>query len=197
MKPILPALVLAALLPLAPLAAAGYTRLVPLPAPKVIASAEEYPGGSYRAGNLVDGDHMLGVLGRHLHATGRLLAQTIVTTNMRNTGLKNFVATQGITMEETPVGDKYVIERLMELRKQAPPSGAIGLGGEQAGHIVLLDDDHFTGDGIRTALFFARAFRESGCTTLAAFAAEVGKTPQIIASAPVGELPRKIGRAHV
>ena len=141
-------------------------------------------------GGLVDGDHMLGVLARLLNARGKLLAGTVVTTTMRNTGFKNYVEAAGIRMEETPVGDKYVIERLMELRNGPSVNGSIGLGGEQAGHIVLLDDDHFTGDGIRTALYFARAFREAGASSLTQFAAAVGKTPQIIASAPVGDLAK-------
>jgi phosphomannomutase len=62
----------------------------------------------------------------------------------------------------------------------------VGLGGEQAGHIVLLDEEHIAGDGLRTALYVLNAFVESGCRTLAEFAAGVGKVPQIIASAHVG-----------
>jgi phosphoglucosamine mutase len=141
-------------------------------------------------GALVDGDHMLGVLARQLADDGKLLAGTVVTTNMRNSGLKKYIESAGIKLEETPVGDKYVIQRLIELRREFPAPGAMGLGGEQAGHLVLLDDDHFTGDGLRTALHFARAFRESGAPSLSHFAARVGKTPQVIASAPVGSKSR-------
>jgi phosphomannomutase len=59
-----------------------------------------------------------------------------------------------------------------------------------------VDDGHPTGDGIRTALFVIRVFLESGAASLAGFAAEVGKTPQIIASAYVGNGPR-IGRKEL
>jgi phosphoglucosamine mutase len=143
-----------------------------------------------REGALVDGDHMLGVLARQLSDSNRLLAGTVVTTNMRNSGLKKYIESAGLRLEETQVGDKYVIERLIELQQEFPKPGAFGLGGEQAGHLVLLDDQHFTGDGLRTALHFARAFRESEAPLLSQFAARVGKTPQVIASATVGELPR-------
>jgi len=141
-------------------------------------------------GKLVDGDHMLGVFALYLNKRKQLLAGTVVTTTMRNTGLKNYVESAGIKLEETPVGDKYVIERLIELRREFAGDGLLGLGGEQAGHLILLDDEHFTGDGMRTGLFFARVFRESGAASLSAFAAEVGKTPQIIASAGAVDLPR-------
>jgi phosphoglucosamine mutase len=141
-------------------------------------------------GLLVDGDHMLGVLARYLHDRGKLLAGTVVTTIMRNSGLKQYIEGAGITLEETPVGDKYVIERLIQLRRESPGAGMVGLGGEQAGHLVLLDGDHFTGDGLRTALYFARVFLEAQVPSLSQFAASVGKTPQIIASAAIGHRPR-------
>jgi len=74
----------------------------------------------------------------------------------------------------------------MQLWNQNIQKGKVGLGGEQAGHIVLLDDEHITGDGLRTALFVLNAYVESKNNTLANFAAGVGKMPQIIASAHVG-----------
>jgi len=84
------------------------------------------------------------------------------------------------------VGDKYVTDKIFEIRETAALEGQIGLGGEQAGHVLIVDESHPTGDGIRTALFVLRAFFESGRDSLASFALEVGKTPQIIASARVG-----------
>ena len=139
-------------------------------------------------GTLIDGDHMLGFLSRYLRQRGILLEDSVVTTTMRNEGLKRHVESDGIKIYETPVGDKYVIEKLLQLRDQNKQKGKIGLGGEQAGHIVLLDDTHITGDGIRTALFVLNAFVEFGDNdrTLAEFAAGVGKFPQIIASAHIG-----------
>lgn len=141
-------------------------------------------------GNVVDGDHMLGLFAQCLQKDKRLLANTVVTTTMRNTGLKNYIEATGMKMEETPVGDRFVIERLVELKNQFPGDRLIGLGGEQAGHLILLDDEHFTGDGMRTALHLARFFLESGTNSLADFANGVGKTPQIIASASAVDLPR-------
>lgn len=138
------------------------------------------------AGNLIDGDHMLGILSRYFDQRQRLLARAVVTTVMRNSGLKAKLESAGIQMFETPVGDKYVTDKIFELRDADPSAGKIGLGGEQAGHILIVDDNHPTGDGIRTALYVIRAFLDSPMASLAAFAAQVGKTPQIIASAHVG-----------
>lgn len=141
-------------------------------------------------GGVVDGDHMLGMLARYLDGNSRLLARSVVTTTMRNAGLKKFVETAGLMLYETPVGDKYVTEKLLDLRRNAPPAGALGLGGEQSGHVILFDEAHVTGDGMRTALFVMRAFLESGPASMAEFAAGIGKTPQVIASADVGRGPR-------
>jgi phosphoglucosamine mutase len=137
-------------------------------------------------GTLIDGDHMLGFLSRYLEKRGALLENSVVTTNMRNEGLKRYVESQNIQMYETPVGDKYVIEKLMQFWNRNAEKGKVGLGGEQAGHIILLDEGHITGDGLRTALFVMNAYIESGYKTLASFAAGVGKMPQIIASAQIG-----------
>jgi phosphoglucosamine mutase len=142
------------------------------------------------AGSLIDGDHMLGILARYFDARGQLLARSVVTTVMRNSGLKAHLERAGMRMIETPVGDKYVTDKIFELRAAGPAQDKIGLGGEQAGHILIVDDGHPTGDGVRTALFVMRVFLESGAASLASFAAEVGKTPQIIASAHVGNGPR-------
>ncbi len=141
-------------------------------------------------GNLIDGDHMLGMLSRYFDERGQLLARSVVTTVMRNSGLKARLEQAGIHMYETPVGDKYVTDQIFALRAADSAMDKWGLGGEQAGHILIVDDGHPTGDGIRTALFVIRVFLESGAASLADFAAEVGKTPQIIASAHVGSGPR-------
>src|SRR5512139_1192618 len=137
-------------------------------------------------GVLIDGDHMLGFLSRYLSERDMLLERSVVTTSMRNEGLRRFVEAANLTIHETPVGDKYVVDKLMQLRGQSSGAEKIGLGGEQAGHIILLDEGHVTGDGIRTALFVLDAYKESGAQTLAEFAAGVEKLPQIIASAYVG-----------
>jgi phosphoglucosamine mutase len=141
-------------------------------------------------GTLIDGDHILGFLSRYLAEHDALLGGSVVTTTMRNNGLRHYVESAGLELYETPVGDKYVSDKLMQLWNENSELGKIGLGGEQAGHIILLDKDHITGDGIRAGLFVLRAFLESHYVTLAAFATGVGKTPQIIASAYVGNTVR-------
>jgi len=141
-------------------------------------------------GGLIDGDHMIGMLARYFDAQNRLLGRAVVTTVMRNSGLKARLEEAGIQMYETPVGDKYVTDKIFELRKNGG-ADLVGVGGEQAGHILIVDNDHFTGDGLRTALYVLRALTESGVSSLAEFAAGVGKTPQIIASAYVGRGPRR------
>jgi phosphoglucosamine mutase len=143
-----------------------------------------------REGTLIDGDHMLGLLARYFGERGRLLGNAVVTTVMRNTGLKNRLESAGIAMYETPVGDKYVTDKIFELRRAGSDPRLVGVGGEQAGHILIVDNDHPTGDGLRTALWVMRAYVDSGAVSLAEFAAGVGKTPQIIASAYVGRGPR-------
>ncbi|MBM4422804.1 MAG: phosphoglucosamine mutase [Chloroflexi bacterium] len=141
-------------------------------------------------GGVVDGDHMLGMLARYFEGRRMLMAHAVVTTTMRNSGLKAFVEKAGLKFHETPVGDKYVVEKLMSLQTAVTPKAMIGLGGEQSGHVVLLDSEHSTGDGMRTALFVIRAFVESRAGSMSEFAAGIGKTPQVIASADVGRGPR-------
>ena len=141
-------------------------------------------------GSLIDGDHMLGMLARYFDARGQLLGRSVVTTVMRNSGLKAHLEDAGIQMHETPVGDKYVTDKIFELRAVQNHKQAVGVGGEQAGHVLIVDNDHPTGDGLRTALYVIRALFDSDVVSLAEFGAAVGKTPQIIASAYVGRGPR-------
>lgn len=139
------------------------------------------------SGNLVDGDHMLAILADYFNAQNRLLGGTVVSTTMRNGALVNYFEERGIEFIETAVGDKYVMGELTRLQSQAHSSGQIGLGGEQSGHIILMDGDHATGDGIRSAIFLLRAFLASGKQTLAELAESIHKYPQMIASAVVAE----------
>jgi len=141
-------------------------------------------------GGVVDGDHILGILARYVDERHQLAGRSIVTTYMRNEGLVKFVQTNQLQIHETPVGDKYVVEKLLDLGGQLPESEVYALGGEQAGHVVLVDKHHTTGDGIRTALFVIRALIESKAHSLADFASVIQKTPQVIASAYVGSGPR-------
>ena len=94
-------------------------------------------------GELVDGDAMLYLCGQYLKKNGELHDNTVVTTVMANLGLHKALKAHDITTIQTPVGDKYVVERML--------NGGYSLGGEQSGHIVF-KDYLTTGDGLLTAL---------------------------------------------
>jgi phosphoglucosamine mutase len=138
-------------------------------------------------GHLVDGDHFLAILGDFLQGQGRLLGDTVISTTMRNGALVNYFADRAINFVETPVGDKYIMGELHKLALQNHPENQIGLGGEQSGHIILMDQKHTTGDGLRSAIYLLRAFLASGRSTLAELAESIQKYPQIIASATVSQ----------
>ena len=141
------------------------------------------------AGHLVDGDHMLAILADYLGSEGRLLGNAVVSTTMRNGALVNYFAERSIRFIETQVGDKYVMAELMALMETEGQPNQIGLGGEQSGHIILLDEDHATGDGLRSAVYLIRAYLASGRESLADLAESINKYPQVIASAFVSEKP--------
>ena len=136
-------------------------------------------------GNVIDGDHMLALLAEELHAQDRLLGDALVTTVMANGALRQFAAQKGFTLLQTPVGDKYVTKELITLSKQYQADGKLGLGGEQSGHIILLDENHRTGDGIRTALFILNILSETPGQTLSQLAKRIEKFNQVVASCNV------------
>lgn len=133
---------------------------------------------------------MLALLARYFDLQGKLVARSLVTTPMRNQGMVDFATTNGLTVHEVPVGDRNVVEKLLALRNSPGKSNAYALGAEQSGHIAIVDDEHTTGDGIRSALFLLRAFSESGAKSFTEFTSIIKKTPQVIASAFVGNGPR-------
>jgi len=104
-------------------------------------------------GKIVDGDQIIGLLATAWKASGKLAGNTVVTTQMSNLGLEQFLAKQGIDMKRTQVGDRYVVEAMRA-------SGA-NLGGEQSGHVVL-SDFATTGDGLIAALQVLSLIVESG-----------------------------------
>jgi phosphoglucosamine mutase len=95
------------------------------------------------AGEIVDGDQILAVLAFALRDAGRLAADTVVVTVMSNLGLRVAMREAGISVVETPVGDRHLVAAMRE--------GKFVLGGEQSGHIILLDHAT-TGDGLLTSL---------------------------------------------
>ena len=94
-------------------------------------------------GEIVDGDQIMGIVGVHMRDQGKLKKDTIVATVMSNLGFFKMGEREHLNMEQTRVGDRYVLERMREI-------GA-SLGGEQSGHIIFLDENT-TGDGLLSAL---------------------------------------------
>ena len=138
-------------------------------------------------GQLIDGDHMLAILADALHKEKKLLANSLVTTVMANGSLHQFAAEHHFELIQTPVGDKYVSDVLLGLTANENPEGKLGLGGEQSGHIILLDENHRTGDGLRTAVFMLRVLLQQEQTSMAALAASIQKYPQMVASCNVAQ----------
>ena len=94
-------------------------------------------------GELIDGDQILALVAQSWLGSGRLRGGGIVATVMSNLGLERFLAGQGMAMQRTQVGDRYVAARMRE--------AGMNLGGEQSGHIIL-SDFATTGDGLLAAL---------------------------------------------
>lgn len=104
-------------------------------------------------GRTIDGDKLMAICAARLKEQGRLKKNTIVATVMSNMGFFIMGKEQGITIEQTKVGDRYVLERMREI-------GA-SIGGEQSGHIIFLDENT-TGDGLLSALHFLETMVHSG-----------------------------------
>ena len=94
-------------------------------------------------GNLIDGDQIMSIVGNRMKKTGELAEDTIVVTVMSNLGMHLMAEREGLSLEITKVGDRYVLERMLEKDYT--------LGGEQSGHIIFLKENT-TGDGLLSAL---------------------------------------------
>ena len=104
-------------------------------------------------GNLVDGDQIMAIVGKHMRSQGKLKKDTIVVTVMSNLGFTLMAKEQNLNIETTKVGDRYVLERMKEI-------GA-SLGGEQSGHVIFLDENT-TGDGLLSALHLLQVLVDTG-----------------------------------
>ena len=122
------------------------------------------------AGAVVDGDHMLAILGLAMRERGELAQDTIVATVMANLGFRLALEQAGLTVVETAVGDRYVLE--------AMGAGGYSLGGEQSGHVIMAEHAT-TGDGVLTALHLLAAMAGSG-RPLVELAGVVTKLPQVL-----------------
>ena len=121
-------------------------------------------------GNVIDGDQIMAILAVSLNRRGLLKDSTLVATVMSNLGLHRAMKAHGITVRQTAVGDRYVLEDLA--------SGGYTLGGEQSGHVIF-SDYATTGDGILTGLHIAAEMARTG-STLAELAAVMTAMPQVL-----------------
>ena len=126
-------------------------------------------------GNLVNGDFILTLCGKHLKETKKLKDDTIVVTVMSNLGLNIACDELGINTIKTKVGDRYVLEEMIK--------GNYVLGGEQSGHIIFLDYNT-TGDGLVTALQIATILKEEN-KSLSELCSIMKELPQVLANAKV------------
>ena len=126
-------------------------------------------------GQVVDGDQILALLAISLRDTGRLAGGTVVTTVMANLGFRKAMAEAGIEVVEVPVGDRYVLEAMRE--------GQFVLGGEQSGHLILLDHAT-TGDGLLTGLQLLAVMARTG-RPLHELAKVMTRYPQVLVNVPV------------
>jgi phosphoglucosamine mutase len=129
-------------------------------------------------GRVVNGDGVLLAAARDLHAQGKLKGDTVVSTTMSNMGLEIALKKSGIRMLRANVGDKYVLEEMLK-------TGAT-LGGEQSGHIIFLDGESTTGDGLLTALRLMDIVVRTG-TQLAELVGDLKVFPQKIQNVRVRE----------
>ena len=126
-------------------------------------------------GNTIDGDIILSIISKYMKENKTLKNDTLVATVMSNLGLKKYSEDNNIELKQTKVGDRYVLE---EMKK-----GGYNLGGEQSGHVILLDYNP-TGDGILTSLMLIKIMLEEDMT-ISKLAEIVNIYPQVLINAKV------------
>jgi phosphoglucosamine mutase len=104
-------------------------------------------------GDVVDGDQILALIARSWHRAGRLSGGGVVATVMSNLGLERMLGSEGLRLERTRVGDRYVVEQMR--------ASNMNVGGEQSGHVILCDYAT-TGDGLIAALQVLAVLVQSG-----------------------------------
>ncbi|WP_374598796.1 phosphoglucosamine mutase [Brevundimonas sp.] len=121
-------------------------------------------------GQVVDGDQIMAMVAIDWARRGLLTGGGLVATVMSNLGLERALAAEGLTLERTGVGDRYVMERMRE--------GGFNIGGEQSGHIIL-HDHATTGDGLMSALQVLAVLIESG-RPMSELARQFDPVPQLL-----------------
>ncbi|MET0822359.1 MAG: phosphoglucosamine mutase [Aeromicrobium sp.] len=127
-----------------------------------------------QTGAVVDGDHILAILALAARDAGRLVDDTVVATVMSNLGFVQALEAAGITVIQTAVGDRYVLEAMR--------AGGFSMGGEQSGHVIM-GDYATTGDGVLTAAHLAARMKQTG-SSLSQLAAVMRRLPQVLVNVP-------------
>jgi phosphoglucosamine mutase len=157
----------------------GSTHLGPLREAVVALGADvgiAHDGDADRAlavdhtGGVIDGDQIMAILALSMKDRGLLDGNGVVATVMSNLGFHRLMAQHGISVEQTKVGDRYVLEGLAQT--------GFGLGGEQSGHIIV-PRHQTTGDGLLTGLMIAQEVARTG-TALKDLAAQMTIFPQVL-----------------
>jgi len=118
----------------------------------------------------VDGDQIMAILSLGMRERGVLAHDTLVATVMSNLGMFQALEREGVSVRQTAVGDRYVLEEMK--------AGAFSLGGEQSGHVIFLDHGT-TGDGTMTGLMLVSRIAQTG-RPLADLAAVMTRLPQVL-----------------
>ena len=126
-------------------------------------------------GNIIDGDICLAIISNYLKEKGRLHHDTLVATVMSNIGLNQYAKENNLTLKQTKVGDRYVLEEMLK--------NGYNLGGEQSGHIIFLDYNP-TGDGILTSFMLIKILLEKNISMSEA-ASLIRIYPQVLVNAKV------------
>lgn len=130
-------------------------------------------------GEVVSGDRVLCLCAKALKASGKLRGDTLVSTVMSNLGLRDALAADGISLEQTQVGDRHVLERMRE--------GNFSLGGENSGHLIF-SDFATTGDGIVSSLMVLSVIKSTG-KPLSELANCMTEYPSELVALPVRDKP--------
>ena len=126
-------------------------------------------------GEIVDGDAIIAIFAKYLKSQKKLKKDTIVATVMSNMGLNKFSKDNNIEFKQTKVGDRYVLEEMLK--------NGYNLGGEQSGHIILLDYNP-TGDGILTSIMLILILLKNKCK-LSKLKQDIKIYPQALVNAKV------------
>lgn len=125
-------------------------------------------------GSVVDGDQIMAILALELKRQGKLYRDTLVATLMSNLGLTLAMKANGISVAQTKVGDRYVLESMQ--------TNGFTLGGEQSGHVIIKQFAN-TGDGVLTALHVAETIVKTG-KTIGELAQCMERLPQVLINVP-------------